>query len=178
MRLIRDTTAEMIRVNAPVEDPDVPIWTEVMHAAPDPASPDQAVIVNVPFMVDGLNFGDLVRVGPEDECGVRPIIEVVVPSGCVHVLVAGPPEGARDLIGELEELFPTWALRIENGNDTLLSMSIHPDLDPDDVIGVVEDLLEEAGEFDPELEEGPAIGPLCESVPGPVAWPVAGPHSL
>jgi Domain of unknown function (DUF4265) len=176
MRSNPDTAAETIRVNAPVEDPDVPIWTEVMHAAPDPASPDQAVLVNVPFLVDGLNFGDLVRVGPEDDCGVRPIVEVVVPSGCVHVLVAAPSDRARDVIAELEELFPTWALRIENGNDTLLSMSIHPDLDPDEVIGVVDDLLEEAGDFDPQLEEGPAIGPVCESVVGRIAWPVAGPR--
>jgi hypothetical protein len=168
------TTTELIRVNAPVEDPDVPIWTEVLYATPDPADPDQAVLVNVPFPVDGLNFGDLVRLGPEDDCGVRPILEVVMASGCTHVLVAAEPDCASELIGKLEELFPTWGLRIENGNGTVLSMSIHPDIDPDEVVGVVADLLEEGGEFDPDLEEGPAIGPVCESDPGMLPWPVAG----
>jgi hypothetical protein len=174
MRLNRDTETETIRVNAPVDDPDVPLWSEVMHAAPDPAHADQAVLVNVPFLVDGLNFGDLVRLGPEDDCGVRPVLEVVMASGCVHVLVAAERDGAPEMIAELEELFPTWALRIENGNGTLLSMSIHPDLDPDEVIGVVADLLEKTGEFNPDLEEGPAIGPVCESELGELAWPVAG----
>jgi hypothetical protein len=171
VRLNRDTTTDSIRVSAPVDDPDVPMWNEVMHAMPDPASPDQAVLANVPFMVDGLNFGDLVRVGPEDECGVRPILEVVVPSGCVHVLVAADPDGAGDLIAELEKLFPSWALRIENGDGTLLSMSIHPDLDPDEVTGVVWEYLEAIEDFDPELEEGPAIGPVCKSVAGAIAGP-------
>jgi hypothetical protein len=174
VKLNRDTDIETIRVNAPVDDPDVPIWTEVMHAAPDPAHPDQAVLVNVPFLVDGLNFGDLVRLGPEDECGVRPVREVVVASGCVHFLVAAETDGAPEMIAELEELFPVWALRIENGNGTVLSISIHPDLNRDEVVGAVTELLEEAEAFDPDLEEGPAIGPICESAPGEVAWPVPG----
>ena len=47
--------------------------SETIHALPDPADPDQAVIQNVPFFVDGLNFGDIVRLGPPDDIGVRPI---------------------------------------------------------------------------------------------------------
>jgi hypothetical protein len=170
VKLNRETSTDTIRVSAPVDDPDVPMWNEVMHAMPDPASPDQAVLANVPFIVDGLNFGDLVRVGPEDECGVRPILEVVVPSGCVHVLAA-TADRAAELVDELEELYPIWAVKVEGADGSLVSISIHPDVDPHEVIGVVADLLEASGEFDPGLEEGPAIGSVCESFPGPIAWP-------
>jgi hypothetical protein len=169
-----ETTTEVILVNAPVDDPDVPIWAEVLHAAPDPADPDQAVLVNVPFLVDGLNFGDLVRLGRADDRGVRPILEVVMASGCVHVLVAAGEDYARELVDELEELFPAYALRVEGADHELLSLSIHPDLDPDEVLEVVADSLEAAGDFDPELEESPAIGAVCESKLGMVAWPIAG----
>jgi hypothetical protein len=174
MDVERDIESELIRVKAPVDDPDVPIWTEVMHAAPDPADPDQAVLVNVPFLVDGLNFGDLVRLGPEDDCGVRPILEVAIPSGCVHALVAAGEDCASQLVAELEELFPAYALRIEGAHGDLLSVSIHPDLDPDEVLQVAAEYLAAAGDFDPNLEEGPPIGPICESGHGEVAWPVAG----
>jgi Domain of unknown function (DUF4265) len=173
MRQDSEATTDVIRVNAPVDDPDVPVWTEVLHAAPDPADPDQAVLVNVPFLVDGLNFGDLVRLGPEDDRGVRPILEVVISSGCVHALVAAG-ESAAELVAELEELLPAYALRIEGAHGDLLSMSIHPDLDPDAVLSVTADFLEAAGDFDPDLEEGPAIGPVCESELGVLAWPIAG----
>ena len=174
MREYHETTTEAIRVNAPVDDPDIPVWTEVLYAAPDPADPDQAVLVNVPFLVDGLNFGDLVRLGPEDECGVRPIIEVVMASGCVHVLVAADEGVASGLVAELDELFPAYALRIEGARGELLSLSIHPDLEPDEVLGVAAEYLEAAGDFDPDLEEEPAIGPVCESDLGMLPWPVAG----
>jgi hypothetical protein len=169
-----ETTTDVIRVNAPVDDPDIPVWTEVLHAAQDPADPDQAVLINVPFLVDGLNFGDLVRLGVEDDRGVRPILEVAMASGCVHVLVAAGEDHAGELVGELEELFPVHALRIEGAHAELLSMSIHPDLDPDEVVGVVADFLEAAEDFNPDLEEGPAIGPVCQSELGPLTWPIAG----
>ena len=48
----------MICVGAPV-GPGLPFGRETMHALPDPADPAQAVIQNVPFFIDGLNFGDL-----------------------------------------------------------------------------------------------------------------------
>ena len=61
------TDADRVRVAAPVIELDLPVCREVMTALADPADPDQAVLVNVPFLVDGLNFGDLVRLGEPDE---------------------------------------------------------------------------------------------------------------
>jgi hypothetical protein len=73
----------------------VPHWrictSETMHALPDPAHPDQAVFQNVPFFVDGLNFGDVVRLGPPDELGVRPIEAVVTTNGHVRFLALTGP---------------------------------------------------------------------------------------
>src|SRR5687768_7047835 len=105
--------AEAIRVAAPVIDADIPVCSEVMHALPDPSDPDQAVLVNVPVMVDGLNYGDIVRLAPEDDFGVRRIVEVVVASGHQHMLAAVEDGEAQDLVNELERMFPSWALRVE-----------------------------------------------------------------
>jgi hypothetical protein len=154
-----------IRVSAPVADPDVPVWNEVMWAAPDPADPDQAVLLSVPFLVDDLNFGDLVRLGAVDDCGVRPILEVVIPSGHVRVMAATDPDGAVGLASELERTFPDHALRIE-GSNGVLSVSIHPDLDPDEVIDVIVPWIAVDAEDD---EEGLAISPILETRPGPIA---------
>ena len=87
---LTSTHEETIRVSAPVNEPELPSL-EVMHALADPADPDQAMLANVPVLVDEINYGDLVRLGPEDECGVRPVLEVVVPSGHVHLLAAAEP---------------------------------------------------------------------------------------
>jgi Domain of unknown function (DUF4265) len=159
--------AGSVRVKAPVDDPDIPIWTEVMTAAPDPADPDQAVLLNVPFLVDGINFGDIVRLGSAGECGVRPIVEVVLASGHVRISAATEPGEAADLVAELERTFPAYALRIEGHTDQLLSISIHPDLDPEEVFEAVEAWLA----ADAVEEEGLAIGPIIETELGRVRWP-------
>jgi hypothetical protein len=158
------TQEETIRVSAAINEPELPL-SEVMQALADPADPDQAVVANVPVLVDGVNYGDLVRLGPEDECGVRPIAEVVVPSGHVHLLAAAEPGEVLDLAAELERSFPAYALRMEAASDSVLSVSIHPDLDVCEVAGTIASWLR----LDPEdFEEGPALGPVCASAPGPL----------
>jgi hypothetical protein len=159
--------AERIRVNAPVDDPELPILTEVMWAAPDPADPDQAILVNVPAIVDGINFGDIVRLGPPDDCGIRPIVEVAVASGHVRLAAVTEEDEAPDLIAELERTFPEYALRIERYSENLVGVSIHPDLDPAEVAAVVETWLAE----DFADEEGLAMSPIIETELGPVRWP-------
>jgi Domain of unknown function (DUF4265) len=162
-------TQAAIRVAAPVDDPDIPIFREVMDALPDVAHPDQAVVLNVPFLVDGLNYGDLVRLGPEDEIGVRPIVEVLVASGHVHLLAATEDDEAHELIAHLERNFPAYALRIEGAHGHLVSVSVHPDLDPDEVRASIESWL---GSVLRDQEEGLAVGPPCESEVGPLWWGV------
>src|SRR3954451_25424272 len=162
---IQDTyTGAAIRVAAPVDDPDIPVFTEVMDALPDPAHPHQAVLLNVPFLVDGLNYGDIVRLGPEDAVGVRPITEVVLASGHVHMLAATEEREALDLVAHLERTFPAYALRIEGAHAHLLSVSVHPDLDPEDVQAAIEEWLgHEFGD-----DESLAVGPPCETAVGPL----------
>ena len=161
------TDAEPVRVAAPVVELDIPVCKEVMFALPDPAHPDQAVLVSVPFLVDELNFGDIVRLGAEDEVGVRPILEVVVPSGHVHLVAATEPGEGFELVAELDRTFPSYALRITEANDHLISVSVHPDLDPDAVSAVIVAWLG-AGADEPEGEL--AIGPACETEVGPLDW--------
>ena len=160
------TDADSIRVAAPVNELGLPICRELMNALADPADPDQAVLVSVPFLVDGLNFGDIVRLGEEDECGVRPIREAVLTGGHVHLLVATEPDEAHELVAQLERTFPSYALRITVANDRLLAVSVHPDLDPEDVATVIEAWL--GAELDPE--EGLALRVACETEIGPLAW--------
>jgi len=160
--------AETIRVAAAVTELDLPICSEVMAATPDPADPDQAVVVNVPVLVDEINFGDIVRLGAQDECGVRPILEVVVASGHVHMLAAAEDGGVPDLIAELERMFPAYALRFAAANDTVISVSVHPDVDAYDVAAVIEAWLG-AGVDDPEEEL--AIGPVAVSQVGVLLHP-------
>jgi hypothetical protein len=157
------TDAEEIRAAAAVTELDLPICSEVMSAIPDPADPDQAVLVNVPVLVDEINFGDIVRLGEEDECGVRPILEVVVASGHVHMLAAAEDDGATSLAAELERMFPAYALRMVVASESVLSVSVHPDVDADEVAAVIEAWLG-AGVDDPEDE--PAIGPVSVSEVG------------
>jgi hypothetical protein len=160
-------TQAAIRVAAPIDDPDFPVFSEVMAAAPDPADPDQAILLNVPFLVDGLNFGDIVRLGPEDERGVRPIFEVVHASGHVHLLAATEEEEDADLIAHLERTFPSYALRIEGARGHVLSISVHPDLESGAVREAVEAWL---GMNLADHEESLAVGPACASQLGPVFW--------
>ena len=100
----------------------------------------------MPVMVDGLNYGDIVRLAPEDDFGVRRIVEVVLASGHRHMLVAVEDGEAADLVNELERMFPSWALRVEAASATVLTVSVHPHLDADDVGAVIAAwLAEEAG---------------------------------
>lgn len=163
------TDLETIRVAAPVVDAEIPICSEVMFALPDPADPDQAVLASVPFLVDELNFGDIVRLGEEDEHGIRPIAEVVVASGHVHLLAATEPGEGFELLAELERNFPSYALRITEANDHLVSVSVHPDVDHGAVSAVMAAWLG-ADADDPEEEL--AIGPACETELGPLDWAV------
>jgi hypothetical protein len=160
--------AEPLRVAAAVTELDIPICSEVMSALPDPADPDQAMLASVPVLVDEINYGDIVRLGPEDESGLRPILEVVVASGHVHMLAAAEDDGAPDLIAELERMFPAYALRIARASATIVSVSVHPDVDPRSVAAVIEAWLGRAA-GDPE--EGLALGPLCATEIGPIALP-------
>jgi len=167
---LTSTHEETIRVSAPVNEPELPSL-EVMHALADPADHGQAVLVNVPVLVDGINYGDLVRLGSEDECGVRPILEVVVPSGHVHFLAASEPGEVLDLAAELERTHPAYALRMEAASESVLSVSVHPDVDPEDVVVTAAAWLR----VDPDdLEEGPAVGAPCASEAGPIAGAMAG----
>ena len=159
--------AETIRVAAPVTEADIPVCSEVMHALPDPAHPDQAVLVNVPVLVDGLNFGDIVRLAPQDDFGVRRVVEVVEASGHVHMLVAVEAGEAADLVAELERMFPTWALQIEAASETIMSVSIHPHLDADAVGEVIAAWVAE--DLD-DPDEVLAMTFPCASELGAVAW--------
>ncbi len=162
----KETSADAIRVAAAVTELGLPICSEVMYALPDPADPDQAILANVPVLVDEINYGDIVRLGDEDECGVRPIVEVVVASGHVHMLAAAEPRGAADLGAELERMFPAYALRIVVASDSVLSVSMHPDIVPARVAAVIEEWLGSSAE-DPH--EGLALSPPCETELGPIA---------
>jgi hypothetical protein len=167
MKSEQKTQDAEIRVAAPVIDAGIPVCSEVMSALPDPSDPDQAVLVNVPVMVDGLNYGDIVRLAPEDDFGVRRIVEVVVASGHQHMLAAVEEGEAQDLVNELERMFPSWALRIEGASATILSISVHPHLNPDDVGSVIAGWLAEELE---DVHEDLAMTYPRPSELGLVAW--------
>ncbi len=157
--------AERIPVGVPVADAGIPLWSEVLSALPDPADPDQAMLANVPFLNDGLNFGDLVRLGEPDELGIRPVVEVVLASGHVHMIAATEPNEARELADEIQRHFPSYALRIEAAHGHLLAVSAHPDLDPAALAEVIEAWLAAEAEDD---EEGVALGRACSTRLGPL----------
>lgn len=81
----KSISPETLRVRAPAE-PGLPIKSETMHARPDPANPkgglDQRSLLH-----RLAQLRDLVRVGEEDDAGVRPITEVLTASGHVRVMV-------------------------------------------------------------------------------------------
>lgn len=139
---------------------------ETMHAFPDPADPDQAVIVNVPFFVNGLNFGDVVRLGKPDEIGIRPVEAIVIPSGHTRFLALTGFLSAPDLVDRLHHAFPSYALRIEGDGEGLLSVSVHPDLVPDEVVYEVFDWFEEEGIV--PGDESVGVTSLFESRVGPL----------
>jgi hypothetical protein len=142
--------------------------SETMDALSDPADPDQAVIQNVPFFVDGLNFGDVVRLGPSDDIGIRPIEAVVIPSGCVRFLVVTGPLSESELADHLSDLFPPHAVRIETG-EGLLAVSVHPDLGPQEAVFEVFDWFEAQGV--PPGDDSVGVSHLLESEVGPLAYP-------
>lgn len=162
--------AETLRVAAPIDELGLPVCSEVMYALPDPAAPDQAIVVNVPVLIDELNFGDLVRLGDEDDLGIRPIIEVAVASGHVHLLVAAEDGKGNELAAELERTFPRYALRITIASETVISVSLHPDLDPDEVAAVIEPWLGEGIDPDDLL----AMSTPCVTEVGPLAAATTG----
>jgi hypothetical protein len=146
--------------------------TETMHALPDGADPNQAVMQNVPFFVDGLNFGDVVRLGPPDEVGIRPIEAVVIPSGCVRFLALTGPLRQSDLVEHLYGLFQPPLIRIETG-EGLISVSVHPDLEPEAPVYEVFDWFEARGI--PPGDESVGVSNVFESEIGPLGYPPAFP---
>jgi hypothetical protein len=83
------------------------------------------------------------------------------------VLAATEDDDALELVDHLERTFPSYALRIEGAHGHLLSVSVHPDLDPDDVQAAIVDWLGSALRPD---HEDLAVSPPCESVVGPLRW--------
>jgi hypothetical protein len=144
--------------------------SETMHALHDPAHPDQAVIQNISFFVDGLNFGDVVRLGPPDEIGIRPIEAVVIRSGCVRFLVLTGPLPEPDLIERLSDLFPPPVVRAECGNG-LIAVSVHPDLEPEEAVYEVFDWFVVRGI--PAGDDSVGVSNLFESEIGPLGYPPA-----
>ena len=155
-----------IRVRAPIDGPGNLPPSEVMHAAPDPAADDQGVLLNAPFLVEWLNYGDIVRLGAEDESGVRPILEVVAASGHARVMVDVGPLEADDLAARLRDRFPTWGLRMEGNGRSLLTVSVHPDLDPEEVAGAMDEWFDGQGVDDED--DDVAISEVMRTVIGPV----------
>lgn len=163
---------ETFRVAAPVGEPDLPIASEVMFALPDPADGDQAILVSTPVLTDELNYGDIVRLGSPDDLGVRPILGVVVASGHSHFLVLTEAGDGEELVAELERMLPAHALRMARASEDLFSISLHPDVDPYAVMEIVEVWLGvDLDAEDDELAAAPAVGPLCETIPGPLSRP-------
>lgn len=164
---MREQSHRATRIAAPVIENEIPVCTEVMYALPDPAEPDQAVVANVPVLTDSINYGDIVRLGPADELGIRPVTEVVIASGHAHFLAAAAEGEAHELVAEIERRYPAYAIRIACASDSLISVSVHPDLDPERVARTVADWLE----ADPDLaDEAPAVADPCRTEPGIVAW--------
>jgi hypothetical protein len=144
---------------------------ETMHALPDPADRDQAVIRNVPFFVDGVNFGDLVRLGPPDPTGIRPVEAVVVPSGCVHFVVLTASLSEPDLMEHLLDRFPFPEIRFESGHE-LLAVSLHPHLSPERVLCEILDWF--ARQRLP-ADDAFEITELFQSEIGPLGYPPGAP---
>ena len=91
----------------------------------------------------------------------------MVASGHQHMLAAVEEGEAADLVNELERMFPSWALRVERASETILTVSVHPHLDPDDVGAIIAAWLAE--DLDDE-EESLAMTFPCPSELGLVAW--------
>jgi hypothetical protein len=161
-----------IKVWAPITDePLGGPQGELIHAALDPADSNQAVLHDAPFFVDWLNYGDLVRVGPEED-GARPILEVVEASGHRHIVGLLGRHSAQSLSDRLDAQFlGQFALRMEGASGGLISVSVHPDTDPEDVLHAMADWLDEQGAQD---DDDVALSPVFQTRLGPVTWPTEG----
>lgn len=171
---MREPDQTTICVGAAVA-PDLPFGRETMHALPDPADPAQAVLQNVPFFVDGLNFGDIVLIGPPDHTRTHPIEAVVEGSGHVRFLVILDDVPVEELLDWIDCFFLPHELRIEDGGDGLVALSLHPDLDPDEFFDLFLDWMIDQVPPDEDLLDRPAfsisepihtrIGPLRPRLP-------------
>lgn len=149
------TKQAAFRVAAPVVELGEQICTEVLYALPDPANHDQAIIASVPVLAHAINYGDLVRLGSPDDDGNRPVLEVVKPSGNVHIVAAAETGEAHQLAAMLERRYPAHTIRTQVARETVVSVSVHPDLCVDEVT----DAIVEWFSADPDREgEMPAIG--------------------
>lgn len=161
---------ETLKVRAPISDPaDVGPRFETMHARIDPAADDQAVVINTPFFVDYLNYGDIVRVG-ESEDNICPIVEVVAASGHRRVMTFTGRHDAGGLVEHLCDRFPEHALRLERSGPPhphMLTVSVHPDFDPEEVVDEIADWLDAQG----ATPDDASISPTVETQLGPVEWP-------
>jgi hypothetical protein len=162
---------QTLRVRAPISDaPSQGPQFETMHAVADPAAADQAILTNAPAFFNYANYGDVVRVGlPEDD--VRPILEVVTASGHRRVMAFTGAHDPSGLVDQLCELFPKYGLRIEGMSSDgdrphLLVVSVHPDLEPEDVRDAIADWLDDQG----ATPETASISPPIETQLGPVEW--------
>lgn len=79
------------------------------------------------------------------------------------MLAAADDGGVPDLIAELQRMFPAYALRFAAAGDTMISVSVHPHVDADDVAAVIEAWL---GADVDDPDEGLAIGPVAVSEVG------------
>ncbi len=167
---MRDRSESTIRVSARLPR-CLELASETMIALPDPADPRQAVILNVPFFVDGLNFGDMVRIGEPDDLGIHPVEAVVTPSGHVRFLLLLEDLPVEDLLDHLELHFPPHLLRAENGGEGLVAVSAHPDLNTDELVDVFLDWVADHAPEDPELLDEAAFS-ITEPIPsrvGPIS---------
>jgi hypothetical protein len=100
--------------------------------------------------------------------GIRQIEEIVTPSGCVHFTVLTGDLPQADLVAYLRDLFHPYAVRIESG-EGLLAVSVHPDLEPEEVVYSVFDWLEDLET--PPAEDTFGVSRLFESEVGPLGYP-------
>lgn len=169
------TVDDQIRVRVPT--PDGPYGAETLWADRMHGTADEAVIKNSPFFVDApaLNYGDLVRVVPEEDSDglFQSIVEIIRPSGHrrVSVVIGDERLDARDLHAHLLDMFD--GLIMEGAADPrstatparmlMLWVSVPPDQDVDDVTAQIALWLDDHGA---DLRTCGYDGPY-ESVSGP-----------
>ena len=103
-----------------------------------------------------------------DEIGIRPIEAIVAPSGHRRFLALTGPLSAPELVEHLCDIFPEYGIQTESG-EGLLAVSVHPDLDPDEVAFEVVLWFEEQGVLPSDHSVG-ITEPLASEV-GPLREP-------